>query len=161
MGDGSISGFISGSPNYDDGEIITTSKIKTTGVIDGGSIVQTVSGSRYYLDPKVPKSNIGLFNRNKKPTTSTTTTKKKETKTIPISRTTSLFSTKSITKQPPKGIPKFINWKKNRDNSITGYISGSSNFPDGDRVSTSPINSGNIKSGEIVQTSSGSKYYLV
>merc|ERR1711862_898478 len=117
--DGSITGFISGSPNYDDGEIVTTSKLKTSGVIEGGSIVQTISGSRYYLDPKVPKSNIGLFSRTKKTSTATTNTikKKKESKTIPVSRTTSLFSTKSVV--PPKGIPKFVNWKKNKDNSIT------------------------------------------
>merc|ERR1711862_905483 len=112
--DGSITGFISGSPNYDDGEIVTTSKLKTSGVIEGGSIVQTISGSRYYLDPKVPKSNIGLFSRTKKTSTATTNTiKKKESKTIPVSRTTSLFSTKSVV--PPKGIPKFVNWKKNKD----------------------------------------------
>merc|ERR1711862_599613 len=117
--DGSITGFISGSPNYDDGEIVTTSKLKTSGVIEGGSIVQTISGSRYYLDPKVPKSNIGLFSRTKKTSTATTNTikKKKESKTIPVSRTTSLFSTKSVV--PPKGMPKFVNWKKNKDNSIT------------------------------------------
>merc|ERR1711862_819963 len=117
--DGSITGFISGSPNYDDGEIVTTSKLKTSGVIEGGSIVQTISGSRYYLDPKVPKSNIGLFSRTKKTSTATTNTikKKKESKTIPVSLTTSLFSTKSVV--PPKGIPKFVNWKKNKDNSIT------------------------------------------
>ena len=45
--DGSLSGFISGSPNYDDGEVVTTSKIKgSSNDIVGGSVVQTGSGSR-------------------------------------------------------------------------------------------------------------------
>jgi hypothetical protein len=47
-GDGSISGTIRGSPNFRDGERITTSQI-ANGRIDSGSVVKTGSGSQYYL----------------------------------------------------------------------------------------------------------------
>jgi len=168
--DGSVSGFISGSPNYDDGEVVTTSKIKgSSNDIVGGSVVQTGSGSRYYLDPKTKSGGGGLFSRNKvsKPTKTPSKQQKasppsKSKPIAPFSRTTSIFSTKNIeAKKIPPGVPRFVNWKKNRDNSITGFISGSPNFPEGDRVSTSPITVGDIEAGEVVRTSSGSKYYLV
>jgi len=46
--DGSIRGNISGSPNFRDGEQVTTSMI-TKGRIDQGEIVTTGSGSQYFL----------------------------------------------------------------------------------------------------------------
>lgn len=43
---------------------------------------------------------------------------------------------------------------------IDGKIFGSSNFPDGCRVETSPIVTGDIENGSVVTTDSGSKYFL-
>ena len=45
MRDGAIEGVISGSPNFNDGETLTTSPITSDAV--GGCVVQTSSGSRY------------------------------------------------------------------------------------------------------------------
>ncbi len=47
-GDGTISGRIRGSPNFRDGEQVTTSQI-VQGRIESGSVVKTGSGSRYFL----------------------------------------------------------------------------------------------------------------
>ena len=63
-------------------------------------------------------------------------------------------------KQAPRGVPTMSRWKKNFDGSITGLISGSKTFSDGDRVTTSPIVGGKIARGEVVTTGSGSKYFL-
>jgi hypothetical protein len=63
-------------------------------------------------------------------------------------------------KQAPRGVPTMSRWKKNRDGSITGLISGSRAFSDGDRVTTSPITKGTSERGEIVTTGSGSRYFL-
>jgi hypothetical protein len=43
---------------------------------------------------------------------------------------------------------------------VTGIITGSRNFPDGERVTTSKIVSGTLASGEVVRTGSGSRYFL-
>ena len=60
----------------------------------------------------------------------------------------------------PKGVPTISGWKLNRDGSISGRISGSSNFRDGEQVTTSPIAQGRIESGSTVKTGSGSRYFL-
>ena len=64
------------------------------------------------------------------------------------------------TAKAPRGVPTLTKWKKNRDGSVTGIISGSSSFPDGERVTTSPIKQGNYAKNEVVTTGSGSKYFL-
>ena len=64
------------------------------------------------------------------------------------------------TKSAPRGVPTVSRWKKNNDGSVTGFISGSSAFRDGERVTTSPIKSGKIANGQVVTTGSGSKYFL-
>ena len=56
----------------------------------------------------------------------------------------------------PRGVPTISKWRQNRDGSITGTISGSNAFRDGDPVTTSPIN-GNAIGGTVVQTKSGSR----
>jgi hypothetical protein len=43
---------------------------------------------------------------------------------------------------------------------VTGIISGSSSFRDGEKVTTSRIASGRLAPGEVVRTGSGSRYYL-
>lgn len=65
-----------------------------------------------------------------------------------------------LTKQAPKGVPSIKRWKQNTDKSITGFISGSSSFSDGEKITTSPISRGSIESGKVVTTSSGTKYFL-
>lgn len=62
---------------------------------------------------------------------------------------------------PPAGVPKIVNWKKGFDGSITGFISGSPKFKEGEKVTTSPITKGTIASGQVVTTGSGSRYFLV
>jgi len=66
----------------------------------------------------------------------------------------------SKAKAPPKGVPLVSRWQMNRDGSITGLISGSPNFKEGERVTTSMIVNGRIESGEVVTTGSGSRYFL-
>ena len=65
-----------------------------------------------------------------------------------------------VKKQPPRGVPSIARWRQNRDKSITGFISGSSAFSEGERVTTSPIARGSVTSGEVVFTTSGSRYFL-
>jgi len=68
--------------------------------------------------------------------------------------------TKKPVKNAPRGVPSINKWRKNRDGSITGQISGSSSFTEGEKITTSPIASGTIDGGEIVRTGSGSRYFL-
>ena len=63
-------------------------------------------------------------------------------------------------KKAPAGVPTINKWRKNRDGSITGLISGSSSFSENEKVTTSPIAQGDIASGEVVRTGSGSRYFL-
>jgi hypothetical protein len=70
--------------------------------------------------------------------------------------TISLVGTQKIA---PKGVPTLSRWKQNPDGSITGTISGSTNFTAGQKITTSPVSEG-AKPGLVVQTGSGSKYYL-
>ena len=67
---------------------------------------------------------------------------------------------KAPTKGAPPGVPTMKRWKFNKDGSITGIISGSKSFKDGERVTTSMISRGRITRGEVVTTGSGSRYYL-
>jgi hypothetical protein len=59
------------------------------------------------------------------------------------------------------GVPTLKQWKVNLDNSIEARIYGSSSFKDGATVTTSPIGKKfKIAKGNVIQTSSGSKYLL-
>jgi hypothetical protein len=62
-----------------------------------------------------------------------------------------------IVSSAPRGVPVISSWTQGRDGSITGRISGSPNFRDGERVTTSPV-SLSAAGGTVVQTSSGSRY---
>ena len=230
-GNGSISGLISGSSAYKDGEKITTSAITTSA--EGGTVVQTKSGSKYFLEPKAV-GGIGLFGIGSPASSASTSTnsstssgvsdlaakrkaqqeeaarkreaivaaanerrrqaeeKKKQaieaavakrkqqqlakgleseskpTKGTQPSRTFSLgflnfggqdkdsSSNDSISTSAPRGVPTLTKWRKNRDGSISGSISGSPAFKEGEFVTTSPI-SGNVVDGAVVTTSSGSR----
>jgi len=57
------------------------------------------------------------------------------------------------------GIPIISNWEREADGSITGKISNSPNFRNGEVITTSPAR-GVAKSGKVVVTGSGSKYRL-
>jgi hypothetical protein len=134
--DGSISGIVSGSKAFKDGEAITTSPLKGQAV--AGSVAITRSGSKYYLKEKAGTSSF-------------------------IGSASSKISTQQQTKSIPKGVPILSKWKKNskgNEITVTGKISGSPLYKDGDEVTTSSIAAGEIKSGNVVQTTSGSKYYL-
>ena len=67
--------------------------------------------------------------------------------------------TKAIGKAPG-GVPTISSWRKKFDGSITGLITGSKNFSEGERVTTSPIVKGKVEVGEVVTTGSGSRYFL-
>eukprot|EP00592_Proboscia_alata_P002686 CAMPEP_0194370152 /NCGR_PEP_ID=MMETSP0174-20130528/18456_1 /TAXON_ID=216777 /ORGANISM="Proboscia alata, Strain PI-D3" /LENGTH=970 /DNA_ID=CAMNT_0039147453 /DNA_START=151 /DNA_END=3063 /DNA_ORIENTATION=- len=60
----------------------------------------------------------------------------------------------------PKGVAILTKWKQNRDGSISGFIENSSSFGDGAKVTTSEIAKGEIAPGNLVFTSSGSRYFL-
>ena len=59
-------------------------------------------------------------------------------------------------KSAPKGVPMLSKWRQNSDGSISGTISGSPAFREGEFITTSPV-SGNAIDGATVKTSSGSR----
>ena len=65
-----------------------------------------------------------------------------------------------VEKKAPGGVPTITKWRRNFDGSISGRVSGSKAFDDGDKITTSPIAKGTIANGEIVTTGSGSRYFL-
>jgi len=125
--------------------------------------VQTTSGSKYYLVPnKAPVSKVkqsaevvkkarpgatislGFLNfgsDDKNEDTGSAKSGKGETQVV---------------EQAPRGVPTITSWRQNRDGSISGKISGSSAYSDGEAVTTSPITSDAVDGG-LVKTTSGSK----
>jgi hypothetical protein len=63
-------------------------------------------------------------------------------------------------RKAPRGVPTINKWKQNKDGSVTGFITGSPNFSENERITTSPIVSGPVTAGSVVRTGSGSKYFL-
>ncbi len=63
-------------------------------------------------------------------------------------------------KAAPKGVPTLNQWSMNRDGSVSGKISGSPSFREGEQVTTSMIVNGRLESGQVVTTGSGSRYFL-
>ena len=62
--------------------------------------------------------------------------------------------------QPPADLPMLVKWRRNaNDGSISGNIYGSKSFSDGSYITTSPTQ-GTPYSGDVIETSSGSRYYL-
>ena len=57
----------------------------------------------------------------------------------------------------PKGVPTLAKWKQNSDGSITGTISQSSSFKDGESITTSPLKTKEPLGNSIVVTVSGSR----
>ena len=62
-------------------------------------------------------------------------------------------------KTAPAGVPTLARWTQNADGSVSGMIFGSPNFRDNTKITTSPIR-GKASAGAVVQTGSGSKYFL-
>lgn len=60
----------------------------------------------------------------------------------------------------PEGVPSIRNWKVRDDGGISGLIYGSLNAENGDYIETSTIAKGQLENGHIVETSSGSRYFL-
>jgi len=81
---------------------------------------------------------------------------KKKSIVVPSPKKTTVVPVKKV----PFGVPTIKKWKKNGDGSITGLITGSRDFKEGEKVTTSPIASGKSSSGNVVKTSSGSRYFL-
>merc|ERR1711906_12644 len=78
------------------------------------------------------------------------------------SPTWSLFGSGSSPKKAAKAAspyPIISKFTQERDGSITGIVSNSKNFKTGSRITTSPVKKG-AKAGQVVTTSSGSKYQL-
>ncbi len=161
--DGSISGVISGSNFFGIGETITTSPI--TSEPADGAVVQTLSGSKYFLAPKgispvkqaqkaeeaIAKAkpgatvSLGFFNFGQDSDDSDSKTKAVPQKPSP-----------KIVSQAPRGVPVLSKWRQNRDGSVTGFIYGSPAFGEGESITTSPITSDAVDSA-VVQTKSGSR----
>ena len=59
----------------------------------------------------------------------------------------------------PRGVPTLTKWYQNNDGSITGLISGSDVFAQGESITTSPVPT-NPSKESVVSTVSGSKYFL-
>jgi chemotaxis protein histidine kinase CheA len=189
---GGVSGRIYNSKNFEDGDFIETSPI-TKGSLSDGSLVQTSSGSRYFLSPEaaVKKANIRAAIKDMtaaQPGSTITLTKqrkdfeaKKAMDAVEKAKPRATFSLFGLAfgdtdeglppaekpkpaatpvKTAPRGVPTFTRFRKNGDGSITGIISGSPNFTDGDRVTTSTITSGKVEKYEVVVTGSGSRYFL-
>jgi len=76
------------------------------------------------------------------------------------------FFTKKTAPKPkakpvaPKGVPSLSRWRVNFDKSVSGNVSGSRGFDDGEKITTSTISSGEFKPGNVVVTETGSKYFL-
>ncbi len=58
--------------------------------------------------------------------------------------------------EPPKGVPVLSKWKRNIDGSVSGIITGSKTFNDGEAITTSPLK-GEVIPGSVVVTQSGSR----
>ena len=100
---------------------------------------------------------FGLGGGAPKTETSVTTTTvsappKAKSPTLTVAKTTT-----TTTSAAPRGVPTISKWKIDpSDNSISGIISGSSAFKDGEPVTTSAV-VGQVASNTVVKTKSGSR----
>jgi len=193
---GSITGLISGSKSFQDGESVTTSPI--TSDATGGTVVATSSGSKYYLESvenskakaakvaaarkvaaeekrqklaeekRIAAEAIRQKAELKKNARKVVQPQKRTGRTISLNNAdksgfkmgVNKATSRVSSKKAPRGVPSILRWRQNRDGSISGFISGSTSFEDGERITTSKITSGNIEKGSVVKTGSGSSYFL-
>jgi len=169
-----------GSNAYRNGESITTSPI--TSKPADNAVVQTTSGSKYYLVPKTapatpkpvpPKKvapKIAPVSKTKQSAAAAAVGKARPGATISLGflnfgsddKNEDTGSDKSgkgapqVVSQAPRGVPTITSWRQNRDGSISGKISGSSAYSDGEAVTTSSITTDAVDGG-LVNTTSGSR----
>jgi hypothetical protein len=78
----------------------------------------------------------------------------------PVAKKAPVKKAPVVKKAPPKDdIPVLSRWTQNADGSITGFVSNSSNFRSGTKITTSPVRKG-AKGESVVKTGSGSQYRL-
>ena len=151
-----------GSKAYRNGESITTSEI--TGDAADNAVVQTTSGSKYFLAPKPSSSKSNA--RAKKAVESVEEAKPGATISLGFfnfgsgeqsAANDGIASTPRTLAKAPRGVPSLSNWRQNRNGSLAGNISGSRAYADGESITTSSITSEPID-GTVVQTTSGSRY---
>jgi len=161
--DGSLSGYITGARNFEDGERVTTSII-SKGEFANGQVVTTRTGSRYFLGGATPKATAKASSNERKALANLSNSAPGATIRLWLGDSsddnTPKSSTRSASKLAPRGVPTLRRWKKNSDGSVTGQIFGSKQFDDGERITSSPLKTGTVASGEVVGTSSGSRYFL-
>lgn len=139
-------------------------------------MVQTTSGSKYFLAPKLAPA----VQKKAPPPRSSSTSNAKAKKALETVEKAKPGATVSlgffnfggsddvvsnqkagvlprVVSQAPRGVPSLSRWRKNRDGSVTGFISGSRAYSDGESVTTSPITTDAVDGG-LVQTTSGSRY---
>ena len=122
---------------------------------------QQVSKPKQKSEP--PKKEVAATQAKPSPTFSLfglgggTSASEKEESAPTANSTPPVAAKKGLT--APRGVPTLNKWTLNSDNTISGFISGSSSFKDGSPVTTSSI-TGKAASGSVVQTKSKSKYFL-
>merc|ERR1711935_922476 len=104
-------------------------------------------------------ASISLFGLGKSPVKVAPQKVENKAKSGGTIRSKSSKSAPKMASKAPRGVPAISNWKQNRDGSISGRVFGSNLFDEGESVTTSAITSDAID-GSVVQTLSGSKYYL-
>eukprot|EP00980_Cylindrotheca_fusiformis_P000211 scaffold42_cov133-Cylindrotheca_fusiformis.AAC.8 len=131
--DGTIAGVIENSNNFNSGVRITTSPV--LGKVRAGTIITTVSGSRYKLGEAEKSTGGG------------------ETASELLQKTIQFFGKK-------REVALLSDWQANADNTVTGKVRKKKGFNDGAKITTSPV-LGEIRAGKVVQTRGGSFYRLL
>lgn len=105
------------------------------------------------IDPKA----AGLLLKKKSGTISLQSLKKKK-----LSPADAFGRRSPKGKKAPPGVPIINRFKSNRDGSVSGFITGSKNFREGEKVTTSKLAPNQkVEAGNVVTTVSGSKYFLL
>ena len=133
--DGSISGCIENSPNFNSGSRVTTSPI--LGKVKPGSTVTTISGSRYTLGQA-----------------------EKEEKETPMEFFQKSMNLLVSITEKKRDVALLAKWEQNEDGTITGIVAKKKGFRDGAKITTSPVK-GEAKAGKVVETLGGSYYRLL
>ena len=139
------------------GEATTTPKAPVKPV---ASTVKTIvpKETPISVPPVKGRPTISLFGLGGgAPKTESVTTVATTTTAPPKAKAPTLTVAKVTTSAAPRGVPTISKWKLDpSDNSISGIISGSSSFKDGEPVTTSAV-VGQVASNSVVRTKSGSR----
>lgn len=135
--DGTIAGVVDNSNDFSPGVRITTSPV--LGRVRAGTVVTTVSGSRYQLGAADKKGSSG------------------GEAAVELLQKTIEF----LGELPKKReVALLSNWQENGDGTITGIVQKKKGFNDGAKITTSPV-AGTIRAGRVVKTRGGSFYRLL